>query len=269
MRALNSVVGSLALVGFMACGGGSTHPPIIDVPIPPDAPIDAFACEFMMGANIDTMTMPIDFSTPPPALILTASASQDTPPVLIFSVVITFMSHPGAGIIMEFVDKNGVYAGAHTTTVAGNFALPPVAGTYPMDSGPGSRLFIVNGITDNGDGTVSIKPTQEYILSNNPTAQFVLTTWSSAAAAGTTTTNITGEYDNAMFEGHNIDAQGMDAGANTCTMMVTKLGWLKMGVKWPTPLPKPGNPLPSAVKDDGISRDWSQYTHVPAIKANL
>jgi hypothetical protein len=268
MRALNSVVGSLSLIGLIACGGGS-HPQIIDVPIPPDAPIDAFACEFMANANIDTTGKDIDFSTPPP-LILTAAASMDTPPVLQFSVVITFSMHPGAGILMEFVDKNGVFQTTAGAGIAGNFAKPPAAGTYPMDSTAGGRLFILNGITDNGDGTVKIQPTQEYILSNNPTAQFVLTTWSSAASVGTVTANITGAYTGAMFEGHNLDSMGMDLGDNLCKMSVARLGWLKMGVKWPTvgPLPIVAPSAPTRT-DDGISRDWSQYTHVPAIQVDL
>ena len=266
MRALNSVVGSLSLVGLMACGGGS-HPQIIDVPIPPDAPIDAFACEFMAGANIDTTGKDIDFANPPPALILNAAANTAQPPVLEFSVVITFMSHPGAGILMVWADKAGAFS-ATATGVAGNFAKPPAAGSYPMDADDtiGAGFDIVNGITDNGDGTVSIKPTQVYILSNNPAAQFVLTTWSSAAAANTTTTDITGAYTGAMFEGHNLDAQGGDAGANGCSMAVARLGWLKLGVKWPAMLPKPGNP---EQKPTTATRDWSQYTHVPAIKVDL
>jgi hypothetical protein len=262
MRALNSVVGSLSLVGLIACGGGS-HPQIIDVPIPPDAPIDAFACEFMAGANIDTTGKDIDFSTPAPALILNANPNMATPPALEFSVVITFMSHPGAGILMVWADKVGAFG----TAVAGNMNKPPTAGSYPMDADAtiGAGFDIVNGITDNGDGTVSIKPTQVYTLANNPTAQFVLTTWSSAAAANTTTTNITGAYTGAMFSGGNVDAQG-NLTPNGCAMMVTRLGWLKLGVKWPATLPKPGNP---SEKPTDAPRDWSQYTHVPAIQVDL
>jgi hypothetical protein len=248
MRALQSLVGSLSLAGLIACGGGS-HPVIIDVPIPPDMPVDAFACTPMMGANIDTTANgPLDFATDFTGgpVVLTAMP-VGTPPVLEFGINISglFKNLPNTTLLMIWSDKKGVFAPPSATT-AGNFAsgtTGPVVGLYNLDDDAnfGAGFDIVTYLPGTM-GPDTSKPVQAYVLGNMGTAKFNLTAWDTKAVANGTS-KFNGEYTGDMMAGLNIDpASGMTLGENMCSMMVTKLGFANVAVKWPATLPTAVDP---------------------------
>src|SRR5262245_40572215 len=185
MRPLHSLVGSLSLAGVIACGGGS-HPVIIDVPIPPDTPVDAFMCEFMSTANINTMNTPLDFATDFTGgpVILNAMATTETPPALEFGINISglFSMHPNTTLLMIWHDKHGVSAGGAGT--AGLMTGPPVAGVYNLDDDQnfGAGFDIVT-YKAGAMGPDTNAPTQAYVLNNMGTAKFNLTAWDVKAVA--------------------------------------------------------------------------------------
>jgi len=255
MRALNSVVGSLSFVGLIACGGGKS-PTIIDVPIPPDAPIDAFMCEFMM-LNIDTtMNGPIDFATDFTSgpVTLNAMPTMDQTPVLEFGINISGifgMNHPNTTLLMIWEDKKGVFQAPPGH--AGNFAGPPVAGTYDLDDDNnfGAGFDILTYPAGSGGPDTTKTPLQAYVLGNMGTAKFVLSSWDVKAVANQKS-KFAGEYDNDMLAGLTIDATGAGTD-NGCVGMATKLGFTNVSVQWPATLPvaKPHDP-----------RDYSRFPTV-------
>jgi hypothetical protein len=236
MRALNSVVGSLSFVALVACGGSKT-PVIIDVPIPPDAPIDAFMCEFM-SLNIDTtMNGPIDFATDFTSgpVTLNAMLTTDTPPVLEFGINISGifgMNHPNTTLLMIWEDKHGVF-NTGTAGTAGNFQGPPVAGTYNLDDDAnfGAGFDILTYPAGSGGPDTTKTPLQAYVLGNMGTAKFVLSSWDVKAVANQKS-KFAGEYDNDMLAGLTIDATGAGTD-NGCVGMATKLGFTNVSVQWP------------------------------------
>jgi hypothetical protein len=226
------------------------------VPIPPDAPIDAFMCEFM-SLNIDTtMNGPIDFATDFTSgpVILNAMPTTDTPPVLEFGINISGifgMNHPNTTLLMIWEDKNGVF-GTGTGT-AGNFAGPPVAGTYNMDSDAmfGAGFDILTYPAGSGGPDTTKTPLQAYVLGNQGTAKFDLASWDLKATANGMS-KFAGDYKNDMLAGLTIDATGAGTD-NGCVGMATLLGFTNVAVKWPATLPvaKPHDP-----------RDYSRFPTV-------
>jgi hypothetical protein len=263
MRALNSIVGSISLVGLMACGGGS-HPQIIDVMVPPDAPVDAFACEFMM-LNIDTNTKcamgvtppcPLDFATDfnGGPVTLNAVATMDTPPVLFAGIRITGIfgtMHPNTTLELSWRDKSGIFG----TAEAGAFAKPPTVSattTYAIDSDVdntfGASVDIITYAAGTG-GPDTSKPLQGYFKGSDGLAKVKLTRWTAAAVANGTSTFDT-ETDTDNMDGSTIDAASGNLTPDSCKAQITALGLKNVAVKWPATLP--------AVQRDPRDHSWFQ-----------
>jgi hypothetical protein len=236
----------------VACGGSSGKSPDAGVKLKDssntqmDAP--AAVCA-LSSADLMALMGGISVGSAGSAVPMTADGSGGTGGSdLEAGLVITGFSDPAVGIYFNFEDNAGVFTAAE----AGKFTTPPKAGTYNQDPDGswGAGFDIVNGITDNGDGTVTIMPTQAYLVGTETTAQFVITTWSgSAKAGGTSTLNV--EFKNSTMDGGTVDGSG-NITPDGCSAVVSDFAMPDDVITWPSPLPT-GSIRPMVAKQQSIA----------------
>lgn len=225
MREFRRVLG-LFSAGLMACGGSSNSGS-------PDArSIDAggggnTVCAQPASFNITTA---LDFTNAGQAPGTVAQAGGQ----LEVDVLVTTNQAETAGFIMAQVNNAGLFSTA--TGKAGRFEKPPTLGTYALDADDsfGFGIDFVDGITQNADNTVTIKPTQVQVLDLAAGGMVKLDLWSPAATPGGTST-ISATITNAKFKGFNVLADGsLSQTGNGCDITVQKLQFTNLNVKWQT-----------------------------------
>jgi len=252
--------GALYVVACGGGGGGKTDGSVVlkDSPVM----VDALTCA-LSSADIAGLGSGVGLggSGTGSAAALTAQVDTMTNQLEVFEVVTGISTDMSVGIFFGLIDSG---SGAFSTAEAGKFTGPPITGSWQMDQDDawGAGFDIVNGITDNGDGTVSIKPTQGYLYDGTATSKFAVTTWTGKAAANGTSTF------NGTFTGASMQAGTIDASNNftmdSCASATVNFE-LFTTIKWPATIPAgAARPRVWHEGDSFLSR-FGDLSHVPVV----
>jgi hypothetical protein len=110
---------------------------------------------------------------------------------------------------------------------------------FPIDTDAnfGFGIDFVDGVVDNGDGTVSISPVQVQVLGAETPGTVKIDSWTPAAVVNGKTT-IGATFTNGTYDGFNVLADGsLDQAGNGCTILLQNLQFINMTVLWPATFP--------------------------------
>ena len=245
----------------VACGGSSSKPDSGVVVHDSAGQPDAFTCA-LNATDLAALGSGVGLGSAQIPLAADGSGGSGQNELEV-TLVVTGFSDPTVGIFFGLINSG---SGVFSTAEAGKFSGPPRTGTYAMDDDAnwGAGFDIINGITDNGNGTVTIAATQAYLLDTSVgTPQFQITSWTGALTANGKS-NVGFQWTNATMDGGTVDSSGSFTQDSCMAALVLGLQVQSAQITWPATIP-PGSARLPGEKPNPHPWNLSHMENVQAI----